>query len=79
MMKKCQKQIFRWFGFKHSFIIVNAFTTLMDQNFVDVIKVCSICNKRETFLLDKDTLKETINKFPNAFDNNLRSFIELWI
>lgn len=70
--------VFKKLFHKHSFIIVNGFYTLFNRDEIDLIKVCSDCGKRETFLLDKDMLLEVIDLYPNAFDKTLREYLQTW-
>jgi hypothetical protein len=63
---------------KHSFTITNAFYTLFNQDLVDIVKVCRDCGKRETFVLDRETLLEVVDLYPNAFDKTLREYLLTW-
>ena len=62
----------------HSFIITNVFCTLIDVDQFDIVKSCTSCSVKEAFETDKQTLMELVEKFPNAFEPLLRSYVELW-
>ena len=64
---------------KHNFIISNAFYTLENIEEVDIIKTCQDCGTKEAFLLDKETLLESVKRFPNAFKAALREYLQTWM
>lgn len=83
MMRCCQRHRLL-FGIlkirdKHNFVITNAFYTLEDQNLVDIIKTCQYCGEKESFLLDKKTLLEVLQRFPNAFKYEIKSYLQTWV
>jgi hypothetical protein len=65
---------------KHKYyLITNVFCTLDDPNQFDVIKICMECGGKETLSMDKETLLEVVKKFPNAFDERLRGYLQTWM
>jgi len=83
-MTKCSQRYKLPFGFalvreKHSFIISNAFYTLEDPNKVDITKTCQVCGGKEAFLLDRETLLESVVRFPNAFRTAIREYLQSWM
>jgi len=81
-MKCCQESkklfgIFKRYK-KHSFVITNAFYTLTDSNLVDLAKTCIYCGAKEAFGVDKQTLMELVDKFPNAFEPLLLEYLKSW-
>lgn len=83
-MIKCSQKYKLLFGlFKirdnHTFIISNAFYTLEDQNRVDVIKTCQYCGVKEALSLDRETLLESVVRFPNAFKAEIRGYLKTWM
>lgn len=72
------KKIFKIFRHKHAYLITNAFYTLQNSEQIDIIKTCTICGKKEALSMDKETLLEVVNKFPNAFDSLLRDYLYTW-
>jgi hypothetical protein len=82
-MTKCSRRFKRFLGIflirdKHNFIISNAFYTLEDQGNIDVVKTCQDCGAKEALLLDRETLLELVNRFPNAFKSALRGYLQTW-
>jgi hypothetical protein len=60
---------------KHLFSITNAFYTLDNPWKIDVVKKCQFCGVASAFDTDKETLKEIVNRFPNAFEKPIRDFL----
>jgi hypothetical protein len=84
-MKHCPERRKKyWFGLKwgfkpHLFLITNAFFTLEDQKKVDVIRTCQYCEFKDVLILDRETVIELVARFPNAFSENLRSYLHIWM
>lgn len=77
--KKYWFGLIKW-GFQpHVFLITNAFYTLENSEKIDVIKSCQYCEYKEAFSLDKETLLETVKKFPKAFDDAIREYLQSWM
>ena len=82
-MKQCSKKHRLLFGFfkirdNHSYLISNAFYTLEDQNSVDVVRTCQYCNFKDVLSLDRKTLIELLERFPNAFSDILKDYLRTW-
>jgi hypothetical protein len=80
---KCLKGSKKLFGIfrvknKHSFLISNAFYTLEDSTKIDVVKTCQECGVKEVFNVDRNTLMELVERFPNAFNSLLREYLKTW-
>ena len=74
------KKLFGFFIKKHdSYLITNAFYTLNDPEQIDVVKTCMECGCKEILSMDKQTLLEVVDRFPNAFDKTLREYLLTWI
>jgi len=83
-MTKCSQRFKLLLGIfkirdKHNFLISNAFYTLEDSKQVDVIKTCQDCTYKEALNLDRDTLIELVQRFPNAFQRTLREYLQTWM
>jgi len=81
---KCAKRHKLLLGFikirdKHQFVISNAFYTLEDPNRIDVIKTCQDCGIKDAYTLDKDMVIELVQRFPNAFQEAIRSYLQTWM
>lgn len=61
-----------------NYLITNVFCTLDNPEQFDVIKTCMDCGCKEALSIDKETLIEVAEKFPNAFNPVLRSYIVSW-
>jgi hypothetical protein len=74
------KEIFGVFKIKgnHVFLIENAFYTLKNQEKIDVVKTCQYCAIKEVIEMDKSTLLEVLDLYPNAFDAILREYLLTW-
>lgn len=69
----------KW-GFQpHSFLITNAFYTLEDANVVELVRTCQYCDFKDVLSLDRQTVFELVERYPNAFSSVLRSFIKVWM
>lgn len=84
MNKRCSKLyktycfgLFKIFS-SHVFLITNAFCTLEDFNKIDVVRTCQACEFKDVLSLDRETLVELLIRFPNAFSENLRSYLSTW-
>jgi hypothetical protein len=62
----------------NSYLITNVFCTLDNPDQFDVVKTCMECGCKEVLSMDKETLLEVAEKFPNAFQPLLRSYIKSW-
>jgi hypothetical protein len=79
MFRNVFRKLFNLFGKRHkSYLITNAFCTLDNPEQFDVVKTCMECGCKEVLRMDKQTLLEVAEKFPNAFDHMLRSYIQSW-
>ena len=80
---KCPKRHKLLFGIfkirdKHQFIISNAFYTIEDKNVIDVIRTCQDCGIKDVLTLDHEMVIELVERFPNAFSDVLRSYLQTW-
>jgi len=84
-MKHCPSRYKKyWFGLKwgfqpHLFLITNAFSTLEDQHVIDLVRTCQYCGFKDVLSLDRETVMESLARFPNAFSENLRSYLGTWM
>ena len=84
-MKHCSKRYKKyWFGLvkwgfqPHLFLITNAFYTLEDQNSIDVVRTCQFCSFKDVLSLDRETVVELVERYPNAFSSVLRDYLSSW-
>ena len=81
---KCSKRYKKLFGFlkvkdKHNLIISNAFYTLEDRNVVELIRTCKDCSFKDVLTLDRETVFELLERYPNAFGDVLRDYLKSWM
>ena len=79
---KCTSRFKRLFWFlraKHNLIISNALVTLEDNNAVEVIRSCQDCDFKDVLTLDRETLLELVERYPNAFRDVLREYLKSWM
>lgn len=81
---RCKNLFDKFFEFlklreKHTYLITNVFCTLYDINKFDVIEKCQECGCSKSLVVDKETLLEIVNLYPNAFDPTVRNYILSWM
>jgi hypothetical protein len=62
----------------NSYLITNVFCTLDNPEQFDVVKTCMEDGCKQVLSMDRQTLLEVVEKFPNAFEPILRSYIKSW-
>lgn len=69
----------KWGYQPHLFLITNAFYALEDVNVVELIRTCQFCNFKDVLSLDRQTVFELLERYPNAFSDVLKEYLKTWM